>query len=264
MQTEWGIIHRLDHCLLLLPMWFIDLSVKLASPPSLCVSFLPVLSRLTAPHARQIHRDTLTHRPACKWFAWNIKWSLHPVLLHSKSIIISLVIQLCLPCSRLSFFSCSADPKWSQSSYYRKAFSDTCCLLFLLLLLHLSSLLVFLFILPLKLNPLVLFAQMPLVHPGFSQLTNIRPTPFVVHIRPPYLSAINDVIRFHDWREVIYLYDSDDGKDTPLHLCMFFFSLSFSICRSAAFPRSHLFAITLLGVFFPAFSDTCTEQSTLL
>ena len=59
--------------------------------------------------------------------------------------------------------------------------------------------------------------QMPLVHPGFSQVSNIRPSLYGVYVRPPYLSAINDVIRFHDWKGVIYLYDSDDGKGTQFN-----------------------------------------------
>lgn len=59
---------------------------------------------------------------------------------------------------------------------------------------------------------------MPLVHPGFSQVSNIRPSLYGVYVRPPYLSAINDVIRFHDWKGVIYLYDSDDGKKDNLIL----------------------------------------------
>lgn len=58
--------------------------------------------------------------------------------------------------------------------------------------------------------------QMPLVHPGFSQVSNIRSFAYGVYVRPPYLSAINDVIRFHDWKDVIYLYDSDDGKDNSI------------------------------------------------
>ena len=31
-------------------------------------------------------------------------------------------------------------------------------------------------------------------------------------MRPSYLPAISDLIRFYKWKSIIYLYDSDDGK----------------------------------------------------
>ena len=53
---------------------------------------------------------------------------------------------------------------------------------------------------------------MPFVHPRFSQISNVRPANYAVSMRPRYLPAIVDVIKFYGWKEIIYLYDSDDGN----------------------------------------------------
>jgi len=53
---------------------------------------------------------------------------------------------------------------------------------------------------------------MPFIHAGFSQVGNIRPPSYGIYMRPSYLPAISDLIRFYKWKSIIYLYDSDDGK----------------------------------------------------
>lgn len=55
---------------------------------------------------------------------------------------------------------------------------------------------------------------MPFVHSGFSQKNNIKPASYAVSMKPRYLPAITDVIKFYQWKTIIYIYDSDDGKNT--------------------------------------------------
>ncbi|RWS08375.1 glutamate receptor 1-like protein, partial [Dinothrombium tinctorium] len=55
---------------------------------------------------------------------------------------------------------------------------------------------------------------MPFIHPGFSQTSNIRPANYSISMKPRYLPAIIDVIKFYEWKGIIYLYDSDDGKNS--------------------------------------------------
>lgn len=53
---------------------------------------------------------------------------------------------------------------------------------------------------------------MPFVHPGFSQTSHFRPASYGISMRPKYLPAIIDVIKFYGWKGIIYLYDSDEGQ----------------------------------------------------
>jgi len=58
------------------------------------------------------------------------------------------------------------------------------------------------------------YLQIPFVHLGFSQTTtaNVRYANYGVSMRPRYLPAIVDVIKFYEWKGIIYLYQTDDGK----------------------------------------------------
>ena len=53
--------------------------------------------------------------------------------------------------------------------------------------------------------------QMPLVHLGFTRTTDTRHSNFGIAMRPRYLPAIVDVIKFYEWKGIIYLYQTDDG-----------------------------------------------------
>ncbi len=53
---------------------------------------------------------------------------------------------------------------------------------------------------------------MPFVHHGFSQTSNVKHANYGVNMRPRYLPAIVDVIKFYEWKGIIYLYQTDDGK----------------------------------------------------
>ncbi|RWS25327.1 glutamate receptor 1-like protein, partial [Leptotrombidium deliense] len=59
---------------------------------------------------------------------------------------------------------------------------------------------------------------MPFIHTGFSQTSNVRPANFSISMKPRYLPAIIDVIRFYEWKGIIYLYDSDDGLMKLQHI----------------------------------------------
>ncbi|XP_054165470.1 glutamate receptor 1-like [Oppia nitens] len=60
--------------------------------------------------------------------------------------------------------------------------------------------------------------QMPFIHPGFSQTSHFRPALYGISLRPRYLPAIIDVIKYYGWRGIIYLYDSDEGLLKLQHL----------------------------------------------
>src|SRR6185437_13689455 len=91
--------------------------------------------------------------------------------------------------------------------------------------------------------------QMPFVHPGFSQTSHVRPSTYGISMRPRYLPAIIDVIKFYSWRGIIYLYDSYDGKctQTLIHILSFLSSLFFPL-------------LSLSLSLFSSFLTMCTER----
>ncbi|XP_018494805.2 glutamate receptor 1 [Galendromus occidentalis] len=53
--------------------------------------------------------------------------------------------------------------------------------------------------------------QIPFVSPSFPYHTRIRQTKYGISMRPDYLPAILDLIQHYRWRQIVYIYDSDDG-----------------------------------------------------
>ncbi|KAG0412880.1 hypothetical protein HPB47_009975, partial [Ixodes persulcatus] len=53
--------------------------------------------------------------------------------------------------------------------------------------------------------------QMPFVSTCFPELAALRPAYFGVSLKPNYIPAILDVIKYYNWPFIIYLYDTDDG-----------------------------------------------------
>ncbi|CAG2113594.1 unnamed protein product, partial [Medioppia subpectinata] len=54
--------------------------------------------------------------------------------------------------------------------------------------------------------------QMPFVHLGFSRTFDVNHANYGISMRPRYLPAIVDVIKFYEWKTIIYIYQSDDGS----------------------------------------------------
>ena len=54
--------------------------------------------------------------------------------------------------------------------------------------------------------------QIPFVSPSFPYHTRLRQTKYGISMRPDYLPAILDLIQHYRWRQIVYIYDSDDGK----------------------------------------------------
>ncbi|CAN8032801.1 unnamed protein product, partial [Ixodes persulcatus] len=54
--------------------------------------------------------------------------------------------------------------------------------------------------------------QMPFVSTCFPELAALRPAYFGVSLKPNYIPAILDVIKYYNWPFIIYLYDTDDGE----------------------------------------------------
>ncbi|XP_074604741.1 glutamate receptor 1-like isoform X2 [Brevipalpus obovatus] len=53
--------------------------------------------------------------------------------------------------------------------------------------------------------------QMPFLHLGSTSLTSSASSAFQIALRPHYFSAIVDIIKLYQWKEIIYLYTTDDG-----------------------------------------------------
>lgn len=57
--------------------------------------------------------------------------------------------------------------------------------------------------------------QMPFVTPWFPEKVQTPSSGFLdyaISMRPDYHQAIIDVVRFYGWKQIIYLYNSHDGK----------------------------------------------------
>lgn len=52
---------------------------------------------------------------------------------------------------------------------------------------------------------------MPFIHPESVEYKNYRSTLYGVFLRPKYLSAVIEVMKHYGWKDIIYIYDSDDG-----------------------------------------------------
>lgn len=53
---------------------------------------------------------------------------------------------------------------------------------------------------------------MPFIHLGSPTLNNSKKPLYGISLRPNYLPAIIDIIKFYNWKDIIYLYLNDDGK----------------------------------------------------
>ncbi|XP_054167278.1 glutamate receptor 1-like [Oppia nitens] len=60
--------------------------------------------------------------------------------------------------------------------------------------------------------------QMPFVHLGMSRTMDVKHADYGISMRPRYLPAIVDVIKFYDWKTIIYIYQSDDGLMKLQHI----------------------------------------------
>lgn len=54
--------------------------------------------------------------------------------------------------------------------------------------------------------------QVPFVSPAFPELSTDRPAYYGLSLRPRYLRAILDIIKYYNWKTIYYLYDTDGGK----------------------------------------------------
>jgi hypothetical protein len=54
--------------------------------------------------------------------------------------------------------------------------------------------------------------QMPFVSPSLSRITSRAGSSYELHMKPSQTEAIFDVIGYHGWTKVHYLYDSDEGN----------------------------------------------------
>lgn len=66
--------------------------------------------------------------------------------------------------------------------------------------------------------------HMPFVSPSLPSKSFDRPMLYGISMKPRYLRAILDVIKFYQWKSIIYLYDSDEG--TYLNIIFFNFWLN--------------------------------------
>lgn len=55
--------------------------------------------------------------------------------------------------------------------------------------------------------------QIPIVSPSFPYHTRLRPARYGISMRPDYLKAILDLIQHYRWKQIVYIYDSDAGKN---------------------------------------------------
>ncbi|XP_071044207.1 glutamate receptor 1 isoform X2 [Parasteatoda tepidariorum] len=53
--------------------------------------------------------------------------------------------------------------------------------------------------------------HMPFLSPSLPQTSSNKPLLYAVSMKPQYLKAIVDVIKYYRWKSIIYLYDSDEG-----------------------------------------------------
>ncbi|XP_064482166.1 glutamate receptor 1-like isoform X2 [Ornithodoros turicata] len=53
--------------------------------------------------------------------------------------------------------------------------------------------------------------HMPFVSTSFPEVAALRPSHFGISLKPKYIPAILDVIRYYNWSSIIYLYHTDDG-----------------------------------------------------
>lgn len=53
--------------------------------------------------------------------------------------------------------------------------------------------------------------QIPFMHARLPKLTETKNLLFQIALKPFYLPAIIDIIKYYHWKEIIYLYTSDDG-----------------------------------------------------
>ncbi|RWS09207.1 glutamate receptor 1-like protein [Dinothrombium tinctorium] len=60
--------------------------------------------------------------------------------------------------------------------------------------------------------------KLPFIHLGFSPKNYFRAMAYGITMKPRYLPAVIDVMKFYAWKQVIYLYDSDDGLIKLQHL----------------------------------------------
>uniref|UniRef100_A0A158P4J2 Receptor ligand binding region domain-containing protein n=1 Tax=Tetranychus urticae TaxID=32264 RepID=A0A158P4J2_TETUR len=54
------------------------------------------------------------------------------------------------------------------------------------------------------------FFEMPFIHPGYPETNSQNIPNFGLNIRPEYLKAIVEVIKLYRWKDIIYIYDSDE------------------------------------------------------
>lgn len=54
--------------------------------------------------------------------------------------------------------------------------------------------------------------QVPFVSPAFPELSTDRPAYYGLSLRPRYLRAILDIIKYYNWKTIYYLYDTDGGN----------------------------------------------------
>lgn len=53
---------------------------------------------------------------------------------------------------------------------------------------------------------------MPFIHPGYPETNSYNYPNFGLNIRPDYIKAIAEVVKLYTWKNIIYIYDSDEGK----------------------------------------------------
>ncbi|PRD32782.1 UNVERIFIED_CONTAM: GluRIA [Trichonephila clavipes] len=58
--------------------------------------------------------------------------------------------------------------------------------------------------------------HMPFLSPSLPQTNFDRPMQYGISMKPQYLKAIIDIIKYYEWKSIIYLYDSDDGNNSSL------------------------------------------------
>ena len=54
--------------------------------------------------------------------------------------------------------------------------------------------------------------QLPLIHSDQSQLSKDLPALYQLSVKPVYLDALASIIQHFDWKNIIYLYNSEDGE----------------------------------------------------
>lgn len=66
--------------------------------------------------------------------------------------------------------------------------------------------------------------HVPYVCPCLTKVVDVKNN-FQIHMKPPFTMAIVDMIRHYRWRNIIYLYDSTEGKYRELMRFVFFLNL---------------------------------------